>query len=495
LFLIVFGTLKMMHLAVSAIIAGSVMTSPVTGGFTKLGEGECRQADGGNTLHFRDGLEDLTPHTTPGNAEKATERCLARCAQFTWCLAAQVVLRTDSYMWRMPECHLVTDRPTFERSDEGAEPNYRWFEPIVMDGVRYITYCYGGSPGRQEHCHSGNNYASNWGGGSLYEREGYFCYKNDDAVPIKPEPEAPEAPVAPKFCLKIVTGKGKWNDGVVKLTVNGEAFNGVHSVQRYLKGATVIDECFDELTSFALSNPKTTDGWYGDISVSLGETEVPLTCTGCTGAKFLKGLAVDGDSNGAILGDTHCLNKKTCTFTLFSDPTESPTESPTDSPTLSPIESPTQSPTEPTEPAVDSKCMVDGRRCTTCVGRLGKCNGFDKKTCLSRKYAGAVWCGGGESDDSENESDGSQDGEEAKENALLRLVSEHERQSKMLNTAEEFCVFGVEASICDLPCAEVKHEIEEFLPEGLLDVCDGTDMTISDICSTECAVFADFLSS
>merc|ERR1711879_190536 len=129
---------------------------------------------------------------------------------------------------------------------------------------------------------------------------------------------------------------------------------------------------------------------------------------------------------------------------------------------------------------------VDGRRCTTCVGRLGKCNGFDKKTCLSRKYAGAVWCGGGES--------------EAKENALLRLGSEHERQSKMIDSLtkknhEEFCVFGVEASICDLPCAEVKHEIEEFLPEGLLDVCDGTDMTISDICSTECAVFADFLSS
>jgi len=87
---------------------------------------------------------------------------------------------------------------------------------------------------------------------------------------------------------------------------------------------------------------------------------------------------------------------------------------------------------------------------------------------------------------------------DAQESAKRRLAREEERTSEIietltkLNTAEEFCVFfGAEASICDMPCAEVKHEIEEFLPEGLLDVCVGTGMTISDICSTECAVNAE----
>jgi len=56
-----------------------------------------------------------------------------------------------------------------------------------------------------------------------------------------------------------------------------------------------------------------------------------------------------------------------------------------------------------------------------------------------------------------------------------------------LRTPEEFCEFAVETSICDAQCVDVRNEIQQFLPEGLLDVCIGTDMPIGDLCNTQCA--------
>jgi len=56
-----------------------------------------------------------------------------------------------------------------------------------------------------------------------------------------------------------------------------------------------------------------------------------------------------------------------------------------------------------------------------------------------------------------------------------------------LRSAEAFCVLAKERSICGMQCAEVNEELREFLPEGLLDVCIGTDMSIRDVCGNECA--------
>lgn len=56
-------------------------------------------------------------------------------------------------------------------------------------------------------------------------------------------------------------------------------------------------------------------------------------------------------------------------------------------------------------------------------------------------------------------------------------------------TVEEFCgdlVAHHGESVCEELCAELKTVYEQMLPEGMLDVCDGTGMTIAAVCPDNC---------
>ena len=132
-----------------------------------MGEGECRQSDGQYPLKYSLSFHELTPHTKADNADQAKEKCLNSCNKYSWCKAAEVVLRG---IWPTPECRLTSDRPTFEESF-GANQNYKWGASKMIDGVSYQTYCGGNG------CRDGDNKAMNWDGGKLNRRSGYFCYK------------------------------------------------------------------------------------------------------------------------------------------------------------------------------------------------------------------------------------------------------------------------------------------------------------------------------
>ena len=124
-----------------------------------LGEGECRQADGQYALQLRITFSLL-------NKDQAREPCLKLCKKYSWCYA--VVLSSRDISTSPTSCDLVTDRPTYENA-YGSGQNYDWGTLTTIECRLWQVLCGGGS------CE--NNEASNWNGGSLRPRTGYFCYK------------------------------------------------------------------------------------------------------------------------------------------------------------------------------------------------------------------------------------------------------------------------------------------------------------------------------
>ena len=110
---------------------------------------------------------EFRPHTDNDNAENATKKCLELCKFYSWCYAAEVVLRD---IWPTPECGLVTDRQAFEKI-YGQGQNYEWGNMKSIDDIDYQTYCGGAG------C-TATAGGFNWNGGKVDPREGYFCYNN-----------------------------------------------------------------------------------------------------------------------------------------------------------------------------------------------------------------------------------------------------------------------------------------------------------------------------
>ncbi|CAL6314001.1 unnamed protein product [Bathycoccus prasinos] len=133
--------------------------------YSYLGEGECRQSDGSYPIKFSKGYSDLSPHTSGTNAQQAMDRCKAKCIEFAWCLAAEVVLRD---IWPTPECRFITDWNAYVVESTNTFQNNQWGGTQSIDGENYQTYCNGGS----SPCDSSNAFD----GGKLYSRDGYHCY-------------------------------------------------------------------------------------------------------------------------------------------------------------------------------------------------------------------------------------------------------------------------------------------------------------------------------
>merc|ERR1712223_1058294 len=78
-----------------------------------LGEGTCVQGDGrSKPLVFETEFYELKYHWEGNKADQAKEKCLKLCNKYSWCYAAEVILRR---IWPNPHCMLVTDRPGFEK--------------------------------------------------------------------------------------------------------------------------------------------------------------------------------------------------------------------------------------------------------------------------------------------------------------------------------------------------------------------------------------------
>ena len=82
----------------------------------------------------------------------------------------------------------------------------------------------------------------------------------------------------------------------------------------------VIDICIPNVDSITLSNP-TPDAWTGEIRVTKYEHGVkqhlPLSCTyGCTGAKFVRKITVDGNGNSKDQAPSWCFNGNGCSLKI-----------------------------------------------------------------------------------------------------------------------------------------------------------------------------------
>ena len=108
----------------------------------------------------------------------------------------------------------------------------------------------------------------------------------------------------------------KNNNGFLTLAIN----NMVQFVAKPFHRNEVIDICIPNVDSITLSNP-TPDAWTGEIRVTKYENgvkqDLSLSCTyGCTGAKFVRKITVDGNGNSKDQAPSWCFNGNGCSLKI-----------------------------------------------------------------------------------------------------------------------------------------------------------------------------------
>ena len=109
--------------------------------------------------------------------------------------------------------------------------------------------------------------------------------------------------------MRVVTGTVSGNDGTLEVVVNGQD---VSSDSVYALGSTVLDQCFDPVSSVFIRNP-TTNAWAGSIEVSTdgGTSWSAMYCASCTGGgTTTDSIVVDGDDGHSFA--TQCVNGNSC---------------------------------------------------------------------------------------------------------------------------------------------------------------------------------------
>ena len=113
-------------------------------------------------------------------------------------------------------------------------------------------------------------------------------------------------------CVTITTGKEKYDDGTLIVTMNGL----VTANGNYGYGVVVIDTCFnghDVLTTLTLSNPS-GNAWVGQIQITQGKRPTSIQCDGCSGLPYDKTIVVDGDSDSGSQSPTQWFDGATCSI-------------------------------------------------------------------------------------------------------------------------------------------------------------------------------------
>ena len=136
--------------------------------------------------------------------------------------------------------------------------------------------------------------------------------------PLPPSP--PVLPPGMTACLRIVTGTDAYNNGTLDVYIEqGSGYEAVTSGASWSSGETVVQACYATLNAVRVTNP-TTDAWSGSVYLSEdGGEYLPLFCSDCTEEGSSAYIAVDGDSNGAFLASTNCLNGAWCSLIRYSE--------------------------------------------------------------------------------------------------------------------------------------------------------------------------------
>ena len=130
-------------------------------------------------------------------------------------------------------------------------------------------------------------------------------------------------PVSRKGCVKVTTGGGKHDAGYLTVYVDQDTGSGFEAATdeggRYGNGATVLDQCYDNLKALQVQNMK-NDGWIGSVTFARDKDAdyVAGYCGGDTCAKpgGTDRILVDGDDG---VSSTACQNKKMCDITFDLD--------------------------------------------------------------------------------------------------------------------------------------------------------------------------------
>ena len=84
--------------------------------------------------------------------------------------------------------------------------------------------------------------------------------------------------------------------------------------KKFERNDVVIDECFSNVDSITVQNPK-NNAWAGEIRVTKSgvKQNLTLSCNSdCNGGNFGGKIVVDGNRDGKNLAPSWCLNGKNC---------------------------------------------------------------------------------------------------------------------------------------------------------------------------------------
>merc|ERR1719491_2727163 len=137
--------------------------------------------------------------------------------------------------------------------------------------------------------------------------------------------EAPGvAQEAPAYCLSMVTGTGRHNDGTVKITLDA----GLGSAETvaggmFSNGQSVFSHCYSNPIAWVEVQNPTSNAWTGSIQYSTdsGETFDAMVCSkGCNSVASTSKIVVDGNSDGGGQASLTCLGGAACRITAKTGP-------------------------------------------------------------------------------------------------------------------------------------------------------------------------------
>ena len=121
----------------------------------------------------------------------------------------------------------------------------------------------------------------------------------------------------PSGCIKVVTTTGTYNSGYVTVFIDeGKGFKAAtpsgDSSIKYVKGATVLDQCYANLKAVQMQGTD-PDAWGGTVEFARDKTG-PYTagvCTTCTAGEAAS--AAEFGFEGPVPGGTQLMAKALCT--------------------------------------------------------------------------------------------------------------------------------------------------------------------------------------
>jgi len=170
-----------------------------------------------------------------------------------------------------------------------------------------------------------------WVGNPSYDPETNECYygrpgrlpSECDMSEEHPESKTRRLCYCPPkpYCLRIVTGKSKYNDGYVSVKVDGAVLK---EESHWGRGKVVADVCYETPISSVHVKNSRSNAWGGSIEYSSdsGANFSPMLCTkGCNKVGSASNIAVDADKKNGMTASVKCLEANWCELTQVNNMT------------------------------------------------------------------------------------------------------------------------------------------------------------------------------